>query len=237
MKVVIQHMKQVSVELKKIGQQLNQQLSNEFNKLGTGVKPRNADELYWLAVVYGASWAIGGMSSVDRFKYVQHVYNSTKNPSQRGNRRFLRQVAVSIPGFKGTRKKVVVDVLYFHACMLKSVARANQILRDPVKYEELIIDNVWGFPGAAGHWSATVPFKVLAVAGVFPKNTKLNELQTPLGSNVRRGLKELFGISINEGRKFDLKVAQQLHRHLAELVGTNIFHINSGLWKLGQYVA
>ncbi|MEM4484012.1 MAG: hypothetical protein QXS19_08845 [Candidatus Methanomethylicia archaeon] len=47
---------------------------------------------------------------------------------------------------------------------------------------------------------ATVPFKVLAFAGLLPNNV-INDLEPPIGSSVRRRIKIIFGIDIDEMRK------------------------------------
>ncbi|MEM3986693.1 MAG: hypothetical protein QXR39_07960 [Candidatus Methanomethylicia archaeon] len=79
---------------------------------------------------------------------------------------------------------------------------------------------------------ATVPFKVLAFTGLLPNNV-INDLEPPIGSSVRRRIKIIFGIDIDEMKKNDREIVTELHRHLAKLAGTNIFVINSGLWSIG----
>ena len=85
-------------------------------------------------------------------------------------------------------------------------------------------------------WTAFIPLKTMMVYLIYgikhglriPGNIDINNLIVPLGSSVRRAIEFLFG------KRVSMNFAQDFHRYLAELTGSNIFDINSGLYILGN---
>lgn len=228
--------KEIAEKIKEIGEEYAEGIGGWYEYLAKELgiesnveKGSREEESFWLAVILSSRWIIGGMDwEVEGNEYIKQVFQLTRDPSKRSDED-LRN-AVFMKGFSGSRKIVVYNMLKFYAKELAKYGATN-ILTNPVYYQKKIIDDAEETPGV-GHWMATSPFKVLACAGRLPADI-INELETPIGTPVRRGVKEIFGIDIDEKRKRDREIVMELHRHLAKLAGTNIFVINSGLWSVG----
>jgi len=231
-------MKEIAEKIKEKGEKLAEEIREWYEVLAEDLgielnveKESRKEESFWLAVVLSSRWIIGGMDwkkGGEGDEYIKQVFQLTRDPSKRSDED-LRN-AVFMKGFRGSRKNVVYNMLKFYAKELDNY-NASNILANPVVYQKKIIKDAEETSGV-GHWMATVPFKVLAFAGLLPNNV-INDLEPPIGSSVRRGIKIIFGIDIDEMKKSDREIVTELHRHLAKLAGTNIFIINSGLWSIG----
>ncbi|GEM_PF-3108617 len=223
-------LRSISLELKIKGESFNNGIKRDYEVFSRELRARSSDEKYWLAVVMGGTWAIGGLDRADRDRYIKQVYQITKNPDRRNDESIIRDV-VYIKGYRGSRKVVMERMLLFHAKMLNNYGAEN-IINNPVHYQKLIIRDAETTP-YAGHWIATVPFKILAVSGILPRRS-INDLEPPLGVNVVKGIKFLTGYQVDPSRKRDRAFMIAIHKHLASLADTDIFAINSGLWILGE---
>ena len=221
-------LKNMALELKIKGESFNNRIKRNYEVFSRELRVRGSDEKYWLAVVMGGTWAIGGLDKADL--YIKQVFQITKNPDRRNDETIIRD-AVYLKGYRGSRKVVMERMLLFHAKMLDNYGAEN-IINNPVHYQKLIIKEAKTIP-YAGHWIATVPFKILAVSGVLPKRS-INDLEPPLGVNVVKGIKFLTGYQVDPSRKRDRAFMIAIHKHLASLADTDIFAINSGLWILGE---
>lgn len=220
----------IALELKNEGESFNTHIAKEYRALAKELNVENPDEKYWLAAVIGGTWAIGGLDKATL--YIKQVFQITKNPERRTDKSIIRD-AVYLKGYRGSRKIVMERMLSFHASILNKYS-AEDILRNPVHYQKLIIKDAESVP-YAGHWLATVPFKILAVSDVLPKKS-INDLEPPLGINVVKGIKFITGYQVDPSRKRDRAFMIAIHRRLAEFADTDIFVINSGLWILGESV-
>ncbi|RLF23117.1 MAG: hypothetical protein DRN15_07215 [Thermoprotei archaeon] len=231
--VIYRLIKDIAIKLRDEGSKLNDSIAKEFISLAEDLGARTAVEKYWLAAVIGGTWAIGGMDRKDRIRYIKQVYQLTKDPTRRRDPMLVRDV-VYMKGYRGSRKINMERMLTFHAKVLENYD-AQDIINNPPYYQRLIIDEAERTPNVR-HWTAVVPFKILAVSGVLLSKF-INELEPPLGVNVVKGIKFLTGFQVDASRKIDRKFMLDLHRHLANLADTDIFTINSGLWKLGEQLS
>ena len=223
-------LKDIALELKVKGNNSNHKIRRDYENLSRELRVQSPDERYWLAVVMGGTWAIGGLDRADL--YIKQVYQLTKTPNRRNDQSIIRD-SVYLKRYRGSRKVVMERMLLFHAKMLDAYSAEN-IINDPVHYQRLIIKEAEK-ESYAGHWIATVPFKILAVSGVLDRKI-INELEPPLGVNVVKGIKFLTGYQVNPSRKRDRAYMIAIHKRLADLVDTDIFTINSGLWILGKEI-
>jgi len=212
--------------LKSLGKQMNEEIEGGYNRFSKQLSISNDYQRYWLAVIMGCSFAVGGLGSYyDNF--IGHVYRSTinnPNPSSINN-------AVFAKGFPGTNKITMANALIFHAQQMR-LHGVSKIIQDPVKYQQQIINAALRAPNV-GQWSATIPFKILAIAGILPEKV-INSLEPPLGRNVINGIEALTGYKIRDpNNSHNRAFSNALHRYLAQLAQTDIYTINSGLWELG----
>ena len=136
----------------------------------------------------------------------------------------------------GTRKNRAVDHLLLHSEVLRSCQNEGFVkILDPsniVGFQRRVVSAAQKRKGV-GRWMATVPIKVIVVSKSYPIDI-VNQLEVPLGKNIVEGIRRVIGININEGRKRDVEIAQEIHKHLAVLANTDIFTINSGFWEIGR---
>lgn len=95
-------------------------------------------------------------------------------------------------------------------------------------------DIVKSSSGSAVRWSVLAPIKVCALVNRWSKDS-VNEFVTPIGLQVRRGLKDVLGLVVPtpENASGHMNAwAQQLR--LAELADCSVEDINSGLWEVGD---
>lgn len=103
-----------------------------------------------------------------------------------------------------------------------------------------------------GAWLFCAPFKILlCLRDDLWKSDRLNEVLMPLGLEVVRGVKKTickkysYASFVNEGDLVEeegdiveglgtIHIVQAMCKNISKDAGSNVLHVNSGLWKLGS---
>jgi len=223
--------------IKNLGVNMNSGLQSQFNWLRNRLNPSSDFEKYWLACIETTTWLIGGLTNSRSFKV--DVYNATIAWLFKGGwnswKQHMRNIVMASP-YGGTRKNRAVDHLLLHSKVLRdcqsrgftNILNQNNI----VDFQRIVLSTARGMRGV-GHWMATIPIKVIVISENYSIGV-VNQLEVPLGKNVVEGIRKVIGININQRRKRDIVIAQEIHRHFAKSANTDVFTINSGFWEIGK---
>ena len=229
-----------AIFLRNIGERFNKNAATQLDKTVSQHKISNLGDILYLSLLHGATWVVKGMNNWD--KYLIHLLRNLPIIS---NSQMIYN-AVFAKGYKGTRKNKLFHILdFYHNNVFNNLGIQSTVQLGHTAQQNLgqFINSIFAHVSHSyknapqiNQWTAFAPLKTMMIYLIYgkkhglsiPSNVNINSLVVPLGSSVGRAIEFLFG------KKVPMNFVQEFHRYLAELTGSNIFDINSGLYILGS---